>query len=1011
MKKIKKNIAYAAISIAMFFVAIIALVSCDSENFTVTFVIEDKQQTIEVVDGKVTLPTNPEKEYYEFRGWYTTSSFDDGTEFTKDTKVKSNIIVYAYFAPIHVNISVNGAELTDIKSQDLATKTEEYTKDAESQNLTFDGWYIDSAYTTKYQKQDTDNLYARYCATVTFDNGYEILKSVKVGVNSTMKAPDKEYEDFIPYYMDQEDLTYVDEEGNTVDFKSMVITKNVTINVKWKSPYLTYKKIDGTTNDYAVVGFDYKSSNSEEWQNIQRFPAISILSNNVTIDGVKGCNVVAVDFAISSGMHTASTDYCTSAVYVSFEDGIKYINEFKTGTKVETVKLPGTLKVLEKSFWNMRNLKSLELPDGLEVIIDSFWGDYMEGQIGYYREDSSYTFDIVVPASVKTIVTAPSNLKFAEGSEYYYEDGELYRNRTIDGTTYKVLVSTYQSKVEDKTLTVKEGVEGVAVGAFKDLNVKYISLPSTFKIISYASNESNESYELSYYTGSMLTDMQRVLAPDANATIDSYSVFSSLTSNDFGYIYINNSSMPEGISEYAFTQSRTPYTELTESDGTLIEKVVCIGTLTKNKNVIIHIVGEDTRDSSTKKTYSITGKKAIKHSLTVDEIMNAIGINDGSYSYEITELGKTYTPGTLDHNLYLYVTYTRNILGVTYTKDDTTRTITVTGFDKDTAFDLGGVYRIFVSFDEESLKDYKVVIANEAFKDNNYISEVYLSSQVVSIGESAFANTSNLSKVIISDGGLEEIKTKAFLNAGCIVSEESITVNETITKNGIKFVLPLANMKNIEPYAFKTKGIYLFTPTDLEGNEDNLRALSSTSKEGEYYFVEDANGNYYGIMQYVKNTDTKTMQDNNGNNIEVTIYDVKYVATAGGYKTASGHMGIGYSYRYYGYAYGQLLPDLYEAKQHYVYRYEVLEGSVYYLGNGFNYISFGIFSMIHTNAFTDMEETRYAIYNNISFDIWMDEDKVKNQDSSLFEEGWFEGRENSLNTFMSSLIDHEDNYL
>ena len=88
-----------------------------------------------------------------------------------------------------------------------------------------------------------------------------------------------------------------------------------------------------------------------------------------------------------------------------------------------------------------------------------------------------------------------------------------------------------------------------------------------------------------------------------------------------------------------------------------------------------------------------------------------------------------------------------------------------------------------------------------------------------------------------------------------------------------------------------------------------------------------------------------------------------------------------------------------------------MEGSVYYLGNAFNYISFGIFSRIHTNAFTDMEETHYAIYNNCAFDIWMDAEKVKNQDSSLFEEGWFNGRANSENTFMSTLQDHEDFYL
>lgn len=1010
MKKIKKNFIRAIFCIAVLLVGVFMLASCGSEDLTVTFSVEGKTEVVEVVDGKVNFPNNPEKEFYEFRGWYTTSTFDDGTEFSKGTKITKNITVYAYFAPINVSISLNGEDKTNIKLEELSAKTEEYTKDAESKNLTFDGWYIDEAYGTKYEKQDIDNLYARYCATVTFDNGYEILKSVKVGINSTIKSPEKEYEDFIPYYMDKEDLSYVDEEGNVIDFTTFTITKNTEIKVLWKSPYLVYKKIDGTVNDYAIVGFDYKSSNSEEWQNITRFPAVSFLSDNVTINGVKGCNVVAVDFSISSSMYTATTNNCDSVVYVSFADGIKYINQFQSSTKLETVKMPSTLKVLEKSFWNMKNLKSLELPDGLEIIIDSLWGDYMEGLVGYSRNESAFTFDINIPSSVKTLITVPSNLVFEDGSEYYYENGQLLRNRTISDTKYKTLVCAYQNNISSETLVVPEGIEAVSVGAFKDLNVKYISLPSTFKMISYASNENNETYELSYYTGNMLTDMQRVQAPDANAAIDSYSVFSELTSNDFGYIYLNTTAMPEGISEYAFTQSKTPYTELTESDGTILDKVVCIGTINKNNNVIIHIIGEDTRDSSTKQFYSITGKKSSK-TLTIDEILNAIGINDGSYSYEITELGKPYTPGTLDHNLYLNVLYTKNILGVTYEIDSDTNTISVTGFDMNTAFDCGGVYRIYVSFDEEALKNYKVVIADNAFKDNNYISEVYLSSQVVSIGESAFANTSNLTKVIISDGGLEEVKTKAFENAGCVVTDDSITVNTNIQKNGIKFVLPLAKITNIEPYAFKTKGIYNFTPTDLEGDEDNPRVLSATSTQGEYFYLDNCgSGNYYGIFQYVKNTDTKVMKDNVGNDTTITIYDVRYVATAGGFNTLSGHFGIGYSNRYYGYLFGEYV-ESFKAAQTYVYRFEMMEGSIYYLGNAFNYISFGIFSMIHTNAFTDVEETKYAIYNNISFDIWVDADKVKNQDSSLFEEGWFNGRANTENTFMNSLIDHEDNYL
>lgn len=1009
MTTIRKSVIGAVLCLVMLLVGICTFSACGSKGLSVTFSVEGKTQTADVVNGKVTMPADPEKEFYEFRGWYTTPTFDEGTEFTGDTEVTESLTVYAYFAPIHAGISVNGETAVDIRLEELAAKTAEYTADAESKNLTFDGWYIDASYQTKYNKQDADNLYARYCATVTFDNGYEVLRRVLTGIHSTIKAPDKEYADFLPYYMDAEDLQYVGADGTAVDFASLVITENITISVLWKSPYLAYQKIEGTANDYAVVGFDYKSTESEEWQNIKRFPAISFLSENVTIGGVRGCNVVAADFGASAGMYVAPPDQCDSVVYASFADGIQYINRFQACAKLEQVSLPASLKSIEKSFWNMRNLKALTLPEGLEIVIDSFWGDYMEGMNGYHRGASAFPFTVKIPASVETVITVPSNLEFAAGSEYYYEDGELYRNRTIGGVTYKTLVCTYQAKVAGDTLTVKEGVEAVSVGAFKGISVKFISLPSTFRAISYASDANNETYALSYYTGSMLTDMQRINAPDGKSAIDSFSVFSSLTSDGFGYIYLNSTSMPENISEYAFTDGRTPYTELTDKDGTTLERVVCIGTIPEGNTVIIHITGEDYRDASTKRMYSLTGKKS-GDTLTVEEIIKALGLDGDEYRYDITEFGAVYVPGTVTHNLYLKVSYTNRILGVTYTVDDSSKTITVTGFDASTAKDLGGVYRIFINFDDEAYRDYKVVIADGAFRGNNYISEVYVGAQVVSIGAEAFANTANLTMFIVSDGGLEEIKTRAFENAGCIVDGQTVTVNENIKKNGIKFVLPLAKMKNIEPYAFKTKGIFVFTATESEENDDYTRDVNAESKAGEYYFARDNYGKLYGIIRYVKNTDTKVMKDNKGADNTVVIYDVQYVATAGGFNNLSGHMGIGKSDRNYACLFGDYSP-LFAEKKYFVQRYEVMEGSVYYLGNAFNYISFGIFSKIHKNAFTDMEETRYAVYNCFDFDIWMDADAIRNQDPTLFEEGWFDGRANSENTFMKDLMDHEDSYL
>ena len=91
-----------------------------------------------------------------------------------------------------------------------------------------------------------------------------------------------------------------------------------------------------------------------------------------------------------------------------------------------------------------------------------------------------------------------------------------------------------------------------------------------------------------------------------------------------------------------------------------------------------------------------------------------------------------------------------------------------------------------------------------------------------------------------------------------------------------------------------------------------------------------------------------------------------------------------------------------------VVRYEVMEGSVYYLDNlGSSYgIEFGIISKVHKNAFTDINEkviavkelsngtkqcasTLYAYSGEIIYDTWLQTEDFFN--TEIFEDGWWEG--------------------
>ena len=88
-----------------------------------------------------------------------------------------------------------------------------------------------------------------------------------------------------------------------------------------------------------------------------------------------------------------------------------------------------------------------------------------------------------------------------------------------------------------------------------------------------------------------------------------------------------------------------------------------------------------------------------------------------------------------------------------------------------------------------------------------------------------------------------------------------------------------------------------------------------------------------------------------------------------------------------------------------VHRFEVMEGSVYFV----NYaIEFGIVSKVHTNAFTDMRYTSTGEqkYNTIYWygpagDTWLSQEDLQSQRSAIFEEGWWEGVPTSQNKITS----------
>lgn len=993
MAKTKKKAVLLVVCLMLAVLCAGVLAACNgSETYTVTFMVRengttgDWQQYTTVDtndDGSVTLPAEPTVDGYTFRDWYTDEACSADNVFD-ESNVTGDITVYALMAEANITLNITDGSGTSTQVAGTLSALSETTAKQEAaaaeENLTFDGWYTDAAFTQKYSDgMDATALYGRYMAQITYDNGYETLYTELVTPGTLTSAPDARVDDFVKRYMDDEDISYNDSEGNAIDFTTDTFDENEVVTVLWKTPGLEYEAIEGTDN-YYVSGIDTTDVT---------YPAVSVLSKNVTIEGKAGCNVVAVDAAVGLDR------YDQAEVFI-FNEGIESIRGFYSASlagssAMKEVQLPTTLKVLENSF-NMlsNNLSELVLPQGLEVIIDCFWSD-MLAATGTYRENG-LDIAVTIPSTVTNMVAVPKNLDLSKNENFEYdEDGRLYY---VDGDS-KILCSEYQSNVtEDSRLVVEEGVTGVQVYLLSKLNYDYLDLPSTFCEVGY--NNAAEDY--SAYTGTLLTPQSVINNPDATpasgTNSDSFAIVSNL--DVITYVTIaRTGDLP--VSDYAFVStSGVPHNGSEFEDDV---KVVLIGDVTAGEAVEIRLTVSYSRDNEVTTT-TLDGYKS-GDTLTVAAILEAAGVSEEDYTVIVRNIGEIYEGGTITSDMYITVECYAKAGGFTYTVNADGETATVTGFNSATAEQLtDGTYRVTI----DMIDGYIVTaIADGAFKNVSGVSEVYISNTVTTIGAESFMNMGNLRLVDIAPGGLSVIGESAFENAGCVQdSDGNWAVNTEGGVSELTMILPLADLTDIQPYAFKTKAIEKFTAVDSEATRNiQMMLMQGTSSftEGMFMFASTGSGTNRAIIKYTGINETKTMQNSSGTDTEITVRGAQLVAIAGGadYSNPSSGLALGFSYRYFDSQMGAYAPALATN----VFEYEIMEGSVYYGGSTLQ-IYIGMVSKVHKNAFTDIEDEAPSInYYNCSYDQHMTIEQVQTQTSEIFEEGWFEGRDNSENTFMA----------
>ena len=1066
MIKIKKSLKGIVAFAIMSIFGIAFLVGCNKEENTVTFVIDGKNQAVEIGEnGSVKKPQDPEKEYYSFVGWYTDTNYTTEYDFSHP---KGGTSAYAYFVPVKTTLHVNSDAARSVDLADLDSLTEEYEADALKSNLSFDGWYINADFTTKYtsyKEQNAGNLYGQYLAEVVFDNGYEEIYSIKLGIGKSLAdviggKPDEVVDGFVKDYMSKDDIFYVyadepilkdangnyktDEDGNyiynDVDF-TKPIEGNQRIKVQWHSPSMSYSHFQNNPNYYCS---NIKSNTQEvkDWQALnpglawnEYFGTFNVISfgSRVWLKDANGdpyiVNVTSVRFNSTTGIIGAAGSIYKNANTIIFQDGIEYIEGINgcgssiSGSIVNNITIPDTVRVIYNSLNGFTNLSKLELPSSLEVIGGSLSSNINSSMINslYGQEEAilGYDFDVVIPKSVKYMFIMPTNLKFEQGSTFFVEDDVLYQN-TDNGLVY-----VYSTKLDQNgDLHIKEGVKGIQNAALYFVyGLNNVYLPSTWEFVNFAYGF--DRYKLPYSIASQCPFMVDNPTAETVKTVNQYGYTIGNTTNATRYIF-DTTEYPTNVPEYAFYQYDT-------NPEYYFSKMAFVAPV-ESGNVLVNYVSTNTnlKEIGHSKA-TTTGSFAMEANevLTLEDFLYYLDLDANTIRVKsIKELGNEYTFGNkLIRNIYIEFEYEFAGTGFTYAKIKGKNEATVTGFDKNTASKLEGLFFVNI-LDEVEIDGVKYPVTEineEAFKDASAIAIVFIGENVKVIGKKAFYNCNNLENVIFKTRVLEEIRESAFEN----------TIIKTIA-------VPLANMKNIEPYAFKNRTLTTFAPVEDEKEYQNHVMANvlwnwdydAELVEGKYYFICQINSIIFGIVKYTGTYKTKTMTlteyNANGLNGEKTVdvdgYDFDLVATAGGFNNRYG-MPLGYSWR------ASSQPKNATAK---ITRFTIKTGSMYYLSyvNANNGNDVGIplvfvnVKKIEENAITDATDAFRTIKENATtgvktssyvqryensrmnysatqggglaniYDCWLTEEQISSiaskdynfdAEDAIFEDGWFNG--------------------